>query len=56
MKKPSTFVEDVKWRQKNEVWLKWLRKIALSIVDYMQASGLNRSDIAAKRDISDRVL
>lgn len=33
---PSTFTEDVKWRQENEVWLKWSRGIALSIVDYMQ--------------------
>ena len=43
---PSTFTEDVKWRQENEVWLKWSRSIALSIVDYMQANGLSRSDIA----------
>lgn len=50
--KPSTFVEDAKWRQENEVWLKWSRKVALSIVDYMQANGFSRSDIAAKLGVS----
>ena len=44
--KPSTFVSDAKWRQENEVWLRWSRGIALSIVDYMQENGLSRSDIA----------
>ncbi|MBQ0046752.1 MAG: hypothetical protein KBT33_04460 [Prevotellaceae bacterium] len=32
----STFTEDAKWRHENEVWQKWSRAIALSIVDYMQ--------------------
>lgn len=49
---PSTFIEDAKWRQENEVWLKWSRGIALSIVDYMQANGLSRSDIASRLDVS----
>ena len=25
---PSTFTEDAKWRQENEVWLKWSRGFA----------------------------
>lgn len=50
--KPSTFTEDAKWRQDNEVWLRWSRGIALSIVDYMQENGLNRSDIANKLGVS----
>lgn len=50
--KPSTFVEDAKWRQENEVWLKWSRNVALSIVDYMQENGSSRSDIAAKLGVS----
>lgn len=50
--KPSTFVADAKWRQENEVWLKWSRKVALSIVDYMQENGFSRSDIAAKLGVS----
>lgn len=49
---PSTFTEDAKWRQENEVWLKWSRGIALSIVDYMQANNLSRADIAAKLGVS----
>ena len=50
--KPSTFAEDAKWREKNEVWLKWSQSIALSIVDYMQANNLSRSDIAIKLGVS----
>lgn len=49
---PSTFIEDAAWRQKNEEWLKWSRKIAMKIVDYMQENGLSRSDIADKLDVS----
>lgn len=49
---PSTFIEDAKWRQENEVWLRWSRGIALSIVDYMQKNGLSRSDIANKLGVS----
>ena len=49
---PSTFIEDAKWRQENEVWLRWSRGIALSIVDYMQENGLTRSDIANKLGVS----
>ena len=49
---PSTFTEDAKWRQENEVWLKWSRGIALSIVAYMQANSLSRSDIANKLGVS----
>ena len=48
----STFTEDAKWRQENEVWLKWSRGIALSIVDYMQENKLNRSDIATMLGVS----
>ena len=50
--KPSTFVEDAKWRKENEVWLRWSRGIALSVVDYMQKNGLTRSDIANKLGVS----
>ena len=34
------------------MWLKWSQSIALSIVDYMQANGLSRTDIAAKLGVS----
>ncbi len=49
---PSTFTEDAKWRQENEVWLRWSRRIALSIVDYMQENNLTRSDIANKLGVT----
>ena len=50
--KPSTFTEDAKWRQENEVWLRWSRGVALSVVDYMQKNGLTRSDIADKLGVT----
>ena len=49
---PSTFTEDAKWRQENEVWCKWSRGIALSIVSYMQEKKLSRADIAEKLGVS----
>lgn len=49
---PSTFVEDAKLRQENETWLRWSRRVALCIVDYMQEKSLTRSDIAEKLGVS----
>lgn len=46
---PSTFVEEAKWRQDNEVWLKWSQGIAMKIIDYMQEHKLSRADIATQR-------
>ena len=45
---PSTFAEEAKWRQDNEVWLKWSQGIAMKIIDYMQEHELSRADIAAR--------
>lgn len=45
---PSTFAEEAKWRQDNEVWLKWSQGIAMKIIDYMQEHQLSRADIAAR--------
>lgn len=45
---PSTFAEEAKWRQDNEVWLKWSQGIAMKIIDYMQEHQLSRTDIAAR--------
>lgn len=45
---PSTFAEEAKWRQDNEVWLKWSQSIAMKIIDYMQEHKLSRADIAAR--------
>ena len=45
---PSSFAEEAKWRQENEVWLKWSQSIALKIIDYMQEHELSRADIAVR--------
>lgn len=45
---PSTFAEEAKWRQDNEVWLKWSQGIAMKIIDYMQEHNLSRADIASR--------
>ena len=45
---PSTFAEEAKWRQDNEVWLKWSQSIAMKIIDYMQEHKLSRADIASR--------
>ena len=45
---PSTFAEEAKWRQNNEVWLKWSQGIAMKIIDYMQEHNLSRADIASR--------
>lgn len=45
---PSTFAEEAKWRQDNEVWLKWSQGIAMKIIDYMQENNLSRADIASR--------
>lgn len=49
---PSTFAEEAKWRQENEVWLKWSQGIAMKIIDYMQEHKLSRADIASRLDCS----
>ena len=46
--KPSTFAEEAKRRQDNEVWLKWSQGIAMKIIDYMQERNLSRADIASR--------
>lgn len=45
---PSTFAEEAKWRQENEVWLKWSQGIAMKIINYMQEHKLSRADIASR--------
>ncbi len=45
---PSTFAEEAKWRQDNEVWLKWSQGIAMKIIDYMHENNLSRADIASR--------
>ena len=45
---PSAFAEEAKWRQDNEVWLKWSQGIAMKIIDYMQEYKFSRADIASR--------
>ena len=45
---PSAFAEEAKWRQDNEVWLKWSQGIAMKLIDYMQEHKLSRADIASR--------
>ena len=48
----STFVDDAKWRQENASWLRRSRRVAYAIMDYMQAGGLSRNDVAEKLGVS----
>ncbi len=49
---PSHFVENAKWRQENRVWLNWSRSIALLLIEYMEANGLNRNGLAERLQVS----
>ena len=48
----STFVDDAKWRRDNAAWLRRSRRVAYAIMDYMQAGGLSRNDVAEKLGVS----
>lgn len=49
---PSRFTEKAQWRKENANWLRWSRQVALAIIDYMQANGLKRADLAKKLGVS----
>lgn len=49
---PSRFTENAQWRKENANWLRWSRQVALAIIDYMQANGLKRADLAKKLEVS----
>lgn len=49
---PSRFVENAQWRKENASWLRWSRQVALAIIDYMQANGLKRADLAKQLGVS----
>ena len=42
----------IPWRKENASWLRWSRQVALAIIDYMQANGLKRADLAKKLGVS----
>lgn len=49
---PSRFTENAQWRKENASWLRWSRQVALAIIDYMQANGLKRADLAKRLGVS----
>lgn len=49
---PSRFQENAQWRKENASWLRWSRQVALAIIDYMQANGLKRADLAKQLGVS----
>ena len=48
----STFEADARWRKENATWLRRSRSIALAIIDFMQANGLSRNDVAQRLNVS----
>ncbi len=49
---PSRFVEETTWRKENASWLRWSRKLAVTLIGYMQDNGLKRTDLASRLDVS----
>lgn len=49
---PSRFVEEATWRKENASWLRWSRRLAITLIGYMQNNGMKRADLAAKLGIS----
>ena len=40
----------------NESWLRWSRQIAKSLIDYMEANGLKRIELAERLNVSPQYL
>lgn len=49
---PSRFVEEAMWRKENASWLRWSRKVAVTLIGYMQDNGLKRADLASRLGVS----
>jgi transcriptional regulator with XRE-family HTH domain len=49
---PSGFEEQARWRRENASWLRWSRRIALALIDYMQDNHLKRADLAERLGVS----
>jgi transcriptional regulator with XRE-family HTH domain len=49
---PSQFEEQAQWRRENASWLRWSRRIALALIDYMQEHELKRADLAERLGVS----
>ena len=55
-KDPSTFEEEARWRQENEIWLRLSRSVALTIIDYMQEHNLSRTQMAKQLNVTPQYL
>ena len=53
---PSTFEEEARWRQENEIWLRMSRSVALTIIDYMQEHNFSRAEMASKLGVTQQYL
>lgn len=53
---PSTFEEEARWRQENEIWLRLSRSVALTIIDYMQDHNLSRAQMAKQLNVTPQYL
>ncbi len=49
---PSRFMENAQFRKENKTWITWSREVALLIIRYMEAEGLNRQTLANRLDVS----
>lgn len=48
----SRFIKDSVWRKENATWLRWSRKLAVTLIGYMQDNGMKRADLASKLGVS----
>lgn len=48
----SRFIEEAAWRKENASWLRWSRKLAVTLIGYMQDNGLKRTDLASRLGVS----
>lgn len=49
---PAQFEENARWRKTNKAWLVWSRNVALTLIEYMEANGLNRADLARRLGVT----
>lgn len=49
---PSRFVANATARLENESWIRWSRQVAISLIDYMETNGINRTELAERLGVS----
>ena len=50
--KQSRFVTSAMTRLENESWLRWSRQVAVSLMEYMETNGINRTELAVRLGVS----